>query len=840
MSRAGWCALCLVAVACDGAPTPRQIVGCARVEADGEGDVCVVPSDDTRLLVRPGASVEAERTGHQAWITAAQATGTWRCGDDARTCRVAVRAADPVLEEATALRWRDPEAALARLQSLADDPDPKRRVRARALAARVRGASDPSGAVATLRETSREAERLGLWTDAMRDAVAAAHLSRSAAFRFDEARDALASVAPLAVRDPGMALELRYHTGLVARDVGDLRSALEAFETVVTVARARGDVRREREASSPLVRLYAGLDRRDEEDAIWTRLAALDGDDACAEADRLTNRAWIGLLAAERGAAFEGRAFLDRAEALYLDACADPTLLANVRLNAALADWHEGKIEDAARRLADVERGHATLDVWRVILQARLEPARAAVLLASVDARGSSLAWRVAVERGRALESADVAGALDAYAEAEAVLEQELEGVPLEVGREGFVGRRDESVRRLIRLAWREGQTTRALAAARVALSRDARGMRARDRIATLEGARRARFEAAIGEVRRARAEVASLAERGWSLALEERPAHEARIRALEARASSALDAAHAAIGDAGVAPSEASAPCSLPPLVDGEVVVALLRDGERTLVLVGDEGRAHVAEAASLDAVGEALRGAESSLREARRVRVVADAASRALDVGAIRLANGRALLETVPVVDAMDVSTPSRPTARRALVVADPRGDLAASRREGREVAEALRAKGYEVQVLEGEAATYAALSEALPHVSLLHYAGHHVAGERLRGALPLAGDATFDVRDVLASPSVPERVVLSGCATAGEGDLSMARAFVLAGARSVVGTSRDVDDEGAARFLRAWRERGLDEDGFFATRTASWERGDVEASAFRWIVP
>lgn len=538
--------LVLLGLGCDrDVDAPRGIVGCELVVRGERGDVCFVSAEARLRVEEDGRGIDVSTAAREAW----------RCGDDDVLCHVMLRPRDAVLDEATEVRWERPEHAETLARSLVEDPDALRRLRARALLGRLaiaRGAHEE--AVATLRATSREAAALGAWTEAMRDAVAASHVLRGRLHRFAEAREELARVEPLAVRDPAMGIELRYHRGLVARDVGDLRGALVELEAAVRAARARQDERREREALGALARIYESLGRDEANDA-WERLAILDGPSACAEADRATNRGWKRLLAAERGVGFEARGLFERAAQLYATECADPARVANATLNLALADWHEGRFDAAGARLAQVEGGDAAVEAWRAILKARLEPEAALTTLDTVVHDGSpSLAWRLAVERGRAWEARSVERALAAYREAEALVDRELAGVPLEGGRAGFMGRRDESVKALVRVALANGAEVVALEALRRSLMREARQLRARDRLEALDPVERAAFEEALGVYRRVRAEVSARAAEAWTLPADERAVHDARVAELEVRASAALDEAHARLG---VAPAE-------------------------------------------------------------------------------------------------------------------------------------------------------------------------------------------------------------------------------------------------------------------------------------------
>jgi CHAT domain-containing protein len=119
---------------------------------------------------------------------------------------------------------------------------------------------------------------------------------------------------------------------------------------------------------------------------------------------------------------------------------------------------------------------------------------------------------------------------------------------------------------------------------------------------------------------------------------------------------------------------------------------------------------------------------------------------------------------------------------------------------------------AAGWQVDPLIGRAADANAVADALRRVDLLHYAGHAtVSGAGgWESALPLAGQTRLTLGDLLASPRVPTWVVLSGCETgrtaavAPVATLGLAHAFLLAGARGVVATSRPVTDRTAEKLL------------------------------------
>lgn len=164
-------------------------------------------------------------------------------------------------------------------------------------------------------------------------------------------------------------------------------------------------------------------------------------------------------------------------------------------------------------------------------------------------------------------------------------------------------------------------------------------------------------------------------------------------------------------------------------------------------------------------------------------------------------------------------------------ALVFADPTlkslpgptagetlGPLPYARREGQAVA---RQWGGRCLVLEGEAASESRLkSEPLADYGLLHFAAHAVtdAEHPDRSAVVLAADANHDdgllqPREIADLDLRHKLVVLSTCRSAsgrtlrGEGVLSLSRAFIRAGAHTVVASLWPLRDDLAQKFFSAF---------------------------------
>jgi CHAT domain-containing protein len=158
------------------------------------------------------------------------------------------------------------------------------------------------------------------------------------------------------------------------------------------------------------------------------------------------------------------------------------------------------------------------------------------------------------------------------------------------------------------------------------------------------------------------------------------------------------------------------------------------------------------------------------------------------------------------------------TRVSASDLLLVAQPkRGDVPLDTGEAEEITP-LYAK---VTRLTGAAASRAALLREVIAANVLHFAGHGITDARAGSALLLASSAgdsgIVDTRDIAAlSLPVARTVVLAACSTAAararsgrEGVDSVARAFLAAGAPSVIATLWPIDDRLAApMFVRIHR--------------------------------
>lgn len=239
--------------------------------------------------------------------------------------------------------------------------------------------------------------------------------------------------------------------------------------------------------------------------------------------------------------------------------------------------------------------------------------------------------------------------------------------------------------------------------------------------------------------------------------------------------------------------------------------------------------GKAHAAGATLYDALIAPL---ESQLQGKEQLAVAGDALIARIPFAALYDSrNRRYLVERMAVVYARSATTfvqdapDDRPGVPRVVVVGDPAFDparfpklrrLDAAVEEARAIGELYAG----AEVLSGDAATRGQLIRELRQATIAHIAAHAVVNDRdasLSSIVLASGDgneaSTLSVRELSAMDLSQLRiVVLAGCRTSlpagGYGDLrSLAAAVHGAGARNVIGSLWDLEDEASRDFSIAF---------------------------------
>lgn len=651
-----------------------------------------------------------------------------------------------------------------------------------------------------------------------------------------------------------------YYSAVVARQTGDLGGALRNLELA------------EREASklaldSLLVAAYdwhgstlADLGRGTEavELANRSQALALEGTPSCEVESRLLgNYGYTHLALASAGLPHDDpQPYFEDSLAL-LEGCPNPDRHASRLVDLALTELTFDRPERALEWLSELDAEPEALVGW--IEEARARAAEGvgrwelvpSLLQRSIATQDPAIRWAALV---RQAASEDRWGfseiAVETYTEAEAVLDAELQGVAIGSGADLYLAGRSASARGLVGVLLEQGRTAEAMCRARLARRRSLARLDLVARVGAASLEARREWEATVSEILAARDSIEAEQANLWELRVDEQERQRAKLEARAREAESKLDEAVRKLG--------------VRTAVRGCEALAQPRPGELLLVIAELERGWVVFAADEDDVVAHRLSGTElldptsrwlaelrSSLRRAERVVVVPTGASWSVPIHALPFEGGL-LIDHMPVIYSLDLP-PRAPTTSngRALVVADPTGNLPEALAESRVVGELLSKAGWRVDGRTTDQATRAAVIEALGAVSLFHYAGHGRADGVVGwdSALSLHDAEELTVDDILALSSVPHGVVLTGCETGAvsletlAGGMNLGRAFVLAGAQWVVAADVRVGDALAREVgTRLYDDADVKKlDGAAALRQALVELKDREGwEAFRVIVP
>lgn len=711
---------------------------------------------------------------------------------------------------------------------------------------------DPRAARGRFEEALAEHRRAGDLSTEIKDATL---LFRVLFYDLEEIAAAVATLDGLPAPPAGdaeSAYLVAYYRGSLARRTGDARGALRQLDDAARRAGRFGLTRLRNQAEQLLALQLRALGEHRRAGRLFERLAEEAGDlERCEAAQLLDNAAWDRLLAREAGR-FEADPlpFLERARPL-LEGCAAEER-ANLEINLALARIQRGEVAAARHHLETAHRVEEApkvrLLVWQHEIEARIaqaegrpEEARRHYLeLARLGAAISSheAVWRASVGRARLLRlegRLEEAGA--AFAEAEDLLDQANLRLPLDA--DPAAAAFQAGTRQHLDLLLLEGRHAAAFALARRSRKRVLRAVRVEGRLAALTPAERRRWAEVVLRYEAGRRALDEAVAGTWrvpsdrlELARSQQAERRRELRLL-------LDEAVALLGDEGGFEPPAGRP------VRGEVVLLYHPLPRGWAGFAADETgiaarRLPVTEPLPED--GAALSGLllepfAAPIERSRRVRVLSWGALEGVDLHGLPWRGGEPLLVARPVVYGLDLPRVEAPSdgRRRALLVGDPTGSLAAAARvEIPAVRRALERspRPWRIELLRGPAATADVIRDRLGRVALLHFAGHADISGDGESSLRAAGGSRLGTGEILTRRAVPATVVLSACESArgngsrpaseAAGDLGLAEAFLLAGSQRVVGTVRPVDDRTTARLVAAFYR--------------AWDGGDGAAEALR----
>lgn len=857
-------------------PAPRapaalavQFAGCAEVRV---GPICAasaspltlwVPGFEPPALAIDGAPItarlEAAPGGHRVALSVPPGAAALTVTLGEARWRLALAPAPPPVPLDT------PPAELAARAQAAVGAQRARLSRALGRLELRRG--EPAGAVKTLATARAAALAAGLDSEARLAAAIAAHASLVQG-RPADARAALSALPPPPPGDAYGAYVTAHARASVDRATGDLRAAARGLAEAAAVAERVGLDAEARASRHEEATLLGDLGRVAASVRALERLERALPDDAgpCERGDVRVNLGWARVRAQR---AEQAVADIEAALRIYAECERQPAFRRSIaRVNLAVAQVQLDAPEAAAAALVGAEAaGGPEVAAWRMIVEGRLarrrgDRAAAEAAFAELDRRAraaasTGLRWRAALERGLTAEAAcDWPRAAALYREAEGLLFDASLRIAADAGRTRFLADRSQSATHLVRALLAQGRAAAAFDAARRARRRVLLGFSQHARLAGLPADRRARWEAAYAAFVAARTALEAAAAEDWDRSAAEMAVEAPDRRRAVERVEALLDEMATLAGRSAdraplrpftpdvpalgwfPAPGNPSAcPAAEPAAwygfaaIDGAVVAAALGDVKDPLA-----------------PFAAALRPA---LETARRVELLPTGPLRDRDLHLLSL-DGVSLSARLPVVWRLDGPGPSadRTRAHAALVVVDPRVDLAGARAEGRAVAERLRRAGWSVERLEGTAVTGEALRGRMAGVDLFHYAGHAVAEglDGWRSAFLLA-EGALSAGELLTLTAAPRWAVLAACETGrAPGEVSgigLAHALLAVGAEAVVATARPVTDAAGARFSAAFYgalSRASPEAGsIFDAYRAGLAASPADArGAFRLLVP
>jgi hypothetical protein len=687
---------------------------------------------------------------------------------------------------------------------------------------------DARAAVLELRAALAAGRTAGHVSRALDDGLALAFVLLVMQDKLADAAGLLAELRGLAGEQPVGTGDLYYFDALLAERSGDQRRALGLYREAVERSERLGVQRSEAVAREGLAALLAWFGRGDEALAAFRALLAVSGEiTPCEQAVQRVNLAWTALVARWSAAgdepvitsANDPRPLLAEAREAVLAKCADPFPQRHALLNEALYALETGDAQLARRRQEELGRLQggrtAAAAVWEAELAAKLElglGGRHAKRALALFQRQAQLAQAAGFVEGVVRAETGQARALLAlgrrpqaigrFRAADARLAGLVAAIPLGEGRDSFAHARQSSARQLVSALVEAGQAADAARSARTARARALRAAAQPGRLEALSPADRTRYLAALGRYRVARAAIEDEAASDWKLSAVALAAARSRRARQEQAARLALDDAYRVLRVGAATPFVPAAPAPgvlhlvyFPGEQGQWLGFAVTADATRVVRLGFVSPRAPASELGP-----RLLHPFAAELRAARRLRLFAYGAVESIDLHALPF-EGQPLVERLPVEYGLDIGPPPpRPSApTRALIVANPSGDLPSSETEGRVVTAASPAP----TLLARSAAARTKVVALLPTVALFHYAGHgdFAGADGIDSSLRL-GDGRLSVGDILALPAVPTLVVISACEAArarerSTGAVGVAHAFLLAGAAAAIAPTRPVRD-------------------------------------------
>lgn len=754
-----------------------------------------------------------------------------------------------LVDEAKELRSKGKlDEALEKIQPWLDSEDPRRRVAARALQARiVRQKGDPERAIELLKKVVAEDRVLGLISEETDDRIALAFFVHAKTGRPDLAFDGLEPLREIENIYPEGAARLPYYRGHFAAESGDIATALRLLRSASRRSHRVANPVVPRAAKEVSARLLHRLGRHGDAAVLVEEMVHEPMPlDACRRAKEENNlaHALLDLRRADQKVSRHlpsPQIYIERAISAWSRACPSPRGLVVSLLTAAEFAYSSGDVIHARDYLARLRQVDVALGPYQLVDVLMLEAGLS--LLESPElslhrydrlaetAKSAGLpfvVWEAHVERAIILrEMGRSTEALDELEDAELLLEQWIRTVPLGEGRGRFMAARAKGTAAHIEVLLDMGKLSEALVVLRRSLRRSHQLLDLARLTANLSTEDRSEWNRRLELYRRARSQLDSRLRTSWRWSDSGFASGGTNVSEIRADAVRLMNEALSILPSSGY---------SNPGPVENrrtDQAILFLHPGLRGWLafLVTASGTRLV----RFDGVSNEELGERVATRIAGELpsqdELVVVAHSRA-GIAGLDAAFHRTIADGDGMYLSYSLDLPSlEPAAALAekdsLVVVGQGGQLENLVPEARWVERWLfehqlrpirlpsRGLGAKEDLL---------ASIAAPGRTWLHFVGHAESRglDGFDSALVVGESVRVSATDILGLNGVPGQVVLSGCDTGsvagseeGAFGLGLAHSFLLAGARAVVASLRPVEDLEALRFAKVLYSRDAEPD-------------------------
>lgn len=609
-----------------------------------------------------------------------------------------------------------------------------------------------------------------------------------------------------------------YLRGVLEHWLGNIDESLLAFQRASRLAWVAGDAKQHAAAMVMQAAALARLGRFEEAEALAgeaeQRTKALH---PTLSSDIRSIVGWITVLRREDDPSVpDPSAALRSAIAVYVER-GEERNVASLRLDLALALVQADELEAAEAEIGAIDRDALSPDllVWLEITAARIDLLRKrfaaaeghldrARLLADLN-QDRELEWRVMLTGGE-LERArgQLADAVEQFGAASRIADELALSVAGDAGRSLFVTSHSRADFGMIELLLARGDVEEAMCTAIATRARHLRGLWARLR-PPLPADVEQRYRELLSRHLQRKQEISTRLDRSWELSTTELQTLQERLGAAGERADKLLAEATALLEDG--APSW-SCELAMPerpndavittvPNYDQDSWTAMLArrngDGELVIETAG-------VDVVDFEAAGESiLEQFSQSLARVASLRVIPMGGFAEVDFHSLWFERGPTDI-AITYSLGLGAMRENAPLDFRAAVIAGAT-NLVAVRREAAAVTKWLQSFGWRVE------SRWNPTDE--PQPSLMHYAGHGFDNGGMLGwqnAIELPDLGRVSAAQIIAGQRSPNLVVLGACSTGGvttnaiDGGMSLAAAFLLAGASMVIAPTRDVDDTAA----------------------------------------